>query len=305
MARRRVLAAALLVVALSAACGGAGGSDAPLPGPGATVTVELDDRPFRLYFPESYRPTEPAPLVVLLHGYTSSASQHEEYFQLLPASERRGFVYALPDGTRDRDGHRFWNATPACCDFDRTGVDDSAYLRRLIDTVVSSYAIDPSRVWLVGHSNGGFMALRMACEHADVVTAVVSVAGSATDDPSECHPTRGVSVLQIHGTADDVIRYGGGSNSGYAYPSAEHVVRMWRELNGCADRAETSAPLDLDRTRPGAETTVTTYREGCRDGSRVALWTIEGGEHSPHFTAHFVPAVVDFLYDTASPSQAG
>mgnify|MGYP001168586976 CR=1 FL=1 len=301
MTRTRVLATALLL-SLVAACGSedGGGDSTPPAEAGGTVTVDLDDRPFTLHFPASYDPAGSAPLVVLLHGYTSSAAQHEAYFQLTPESDRRGFVYAMPDGTRDKGGKQFWNATDACCDFDDLNVDDSAYLRRLIETVTSAYAVDPARVYLVGHSNGGFMALRMACEHADVVTGVVSVAGSATDDPAGCTPTDGVSVLQIHGDADRIIRYEGGANFGNAYPSAEGVVEMWRTLNGCSDTAETGEPLDLDRTLPGAETTVTLYQEGCRDGARVALWTIGGGGHSPRFTEHFAGAVVDFLYGESS-----
>src|SRR5690606_19654583 len=108
-----------------------------------------------------YDPAAKAPLVVLLHGYGSSAVQQERYFNLTPESDRRGFLYAIPDGTTDRDGKRFWNATEACCDFYDSGVDDAAYLDRLLDTVTSAYSVDAARVYLVGHSNGGFMAYRM------------------------------------------------------------------------------------------------------------------------------------------------
>lgn len=301
MTRTRLLAAALLLC-LVAACGSKdGGDDATPPAEaGTTITVDLDDRPFKLHFPVSYDPAGSAPLVVLLHGYTADAVRQEAYFRLTAESDRRGFVYAMPDGTRDNRGEQFWNATDACCDFGNLGVDDSTYLRRLIETVTSAYAVDPARVYLIGHSNGGFMALRMACDHADVITGVVSLAGSATDDPAECTPAGEVSVLQIHGDADRVIRYDGGANFGHAYPSAEGVVELWRTLNGCSDTAETGEPLDLDRVQAGAETTVTIYQDGCRGGARVALWTISGGSHRPRLTDHFAGAVIDFLYGESS-----
>jgi membrane protein implicated in regulation of membrane protease activity len=57
-------------------------------------------------------------------------------------------------------------------------VDDSTYLHRLLDAVKSAYRVDPTRVYFVGHSNGGFMAYRMACEHATEITAIVSLAGA-------------------------------------------------------------------------------------------------------------------------------
>ena len=53
------------------------------------------------------------PLIVLLHGYTSSGAGQEGYFKLTPEAEKRGFLYATPDGTQDTRGNRFWNATDA------------------------------------------------------------------------------------------------------------------------------------------------------------------------------------------------
>jgi polyhydroxybutyrate depolymerase len=300
MTTRRWIAAALLVPFV-AACGSSPGEEAPEPPPaavpGTTVAVDLDDRPFQLHVPESYDPAGMAPLVVLLHGFTSSAAEQEGYFRLTAESDRRGFLYAMPDGTTNPRGERFWNATEACCDFRRSGVDDAGYLRGLIDTVMSTYPVDPARVYLVGHSNGGFMAHWMACEHADVVTGIVSLAGAAVDDASQCTPERPVGVLQIHGTDDRVISFDGGANFGRPFPSVDTTLGMWRRLNGCTDQADMSAaPLDLDSGLSGAETTVTTYADGCRDGARVELWSIEEGSHVPALTADFAPAVIDFLY---------
>jgi polyhydroxybutyrate depolymerase len=298
MTRNGWLLAALLLALVAACDSTPDPEDAQVPtgAPGETITVDLDDRPFRLHVPASHDGS-PAPLVVLLHGFTSSSTEQESYFRLEAESDRRGFLYALPDGTTDPDGEQFWNATDACCDFHRTEVDDSGYLRRLIDTVAASYPVDTARVYVVGHSNGGFMAYRMACEHAEVVTAIVSLAGAATNDPSQCTPERPVSVLQIHGTNDTTIPFDGGANFGRRFPSVEVMLAMWRDLNGCGDEAGTSESLDLDSSVAGAETTVTTYATGCRDTSRVELWSIADGSHVPRLTADFAPAVVDFLYE--------
>jgi polyhydroxybutyrate depolymerase len=285
----RIALLVLLLVPCLSACGAK-------PPAGSTVTVDLGDRPFRLHVPQQYKSSSRMPLVVLLHGYSASAAVAEGYFKLTAESERRGFLYAMPDGTRDPDGNRFWNATDACCDFHQAGVDDSGYLHRLLDTVKSRYSVDPGRVYLIGHSNGGFMAYRMACEHATEITAVVSLAGAAPYDPARCTPARPVSVVQIHGTADDTISFEGGSNAGQWYPSAAATVDHWRHLDGCADQATASAPaLDLVSNLPGPETTVTSYRTGCRAGTRVELWTMTGGGHVPALTPNFTPAILDFL----------
>ncbi|GAA3199149.1 alpha/beta hydrolase family esterase [Dactylosporangium siamense] len=286
----------VLVLAGLTACGAAPKAEQPAQvGPGATVTVPLGGRPFTVRLPTSSTTGTAMPLVVLLHGFGSDAREAGDYFGLAAEADRRGFLVAAPDGTRNTRNERFWNATDACCDFDRSGVDDSTYLQQLIDAVKAAYAVDAGRVYLIGHSNGGFMAYRMACEHADTVTAIVSLAGAVADDATGCAPSRPVGVLQIHGTADDTIRFDGGRNGGRPYPSAATGVERWRRLNGCSDQTTPVAKLDLEAVLPGAETTVTSYRSGCRDGGQVVLWTIKDGGHVPQLSAAFTPAVIDHL----------
>jgi len=296
-APRRLLASLLAVLAL-AAC-----SSTPSTASTSDVTLELDNRPFRVHVPPGYDPATKAPLLVLLHGYTSNATEIEDYFRVKDEADRRGFLYALPEGTENREKKRFWNATAACCDFFNSGVDDSRYLIGVVDTVAAKYSVDPARVYFAGHSNGGFMALRMACDHADRVTAVVSLAGAAAATPSLCTPDRAVSVLQIHGTADRTILYDGGPES-RPYPSAEETVALWRRLDGCTDHADkTPPPLDVDDYVAGAETTVTTYNDGCRDGARAELWSIKDGSHIPALTPAYATALADFLLARTAPTQ--
>jgi polyhydroxybutyrate depolymerase len=254
-------------------------------------------RPFRLRAPAGADRTSPLPLVVLLHGYGANGMGQDAYFALSEQVTPRRFLLALPDGTLDASGRRFWNATDACCDFARTGVDDVAYVRAILADVRGRYAVDPGRVFVVGHSNGGFMALRLACELSDEIAAVVSLAGAGWLDATRCRPSRPVSVLQVHGTVDAVIQFGGGMipNAG-AYPSAERTVGDWAARNGCgAMRAGAGDALDLESAVPGAETTREAHG-GCMPGGAAELWSIRGGAHIPAFTPEWAPRVVDWLF---------
>jgi polyhydroxybutyrate depolymerase len=259
----------------------------------------LGDRQFTLHIPDSYDPAKPAPLVVLLHGYTATGAVQEKYLGFTPESDRRGFIYAYPDGLTDTRNNRYWNATDACCDIYHSNVDDSAYLSDVIKKVESTYQIDTRRVYLVGHSNGAFMSFRMACDHADQITAIATLNGAMWQDAARCRPSEPVSVLDIHATADETIAYAGGSILNNRYPSAATTDADWLGFDHCTTKGAAAAPLDLVGNLPGAETSVLRYIGGCASGSTVEVWTVKNGTHVPAFGPAFAPAVMDFLLSRA------
>jgi len=258
-------------------------------------------RPFEVFTPSSYDPSTPTPLVILLHGFGASGDIQEAFFQVQPLAEARGFLYVHPDGTTNQIGSQFWNATDACCGF-QSEVDDVAYLTAIIDQVSAEKNVDPNRIYVMGHSNGGFMSYRMACELAGRVAAVASFAGATFADEDDCAPSEPVSVLQVHGTADETIAYDGGTTPiiNGTYPGALESTAIWAAYNGCGtDPAATDATLDLLPDVTGAETSVQSYGD-CPAGVAVELWTMEGGPHVP--TLNFadgsrpmVEGMVDFL----------
>ena len=173
---RRINLTVIMVGFLLAACGSSASvpsaaasapvvpSAVPIASPTADVVV-VGDRPVTVHVPPGYDPSHPAPLLIALHHYGGSGAEQETYFKLGALANQRGYLYALPDGTFNDSGIRFWNATDACCDFDRSGVDDVSYLARVIKEIQASFAVDPQRIDLIGHSNGGFMVYGMACAH--------------------------------------------------------------------------------------------------------------------------------------------
>ncbi|AKF09709.1 Putative LIPOPROTEIN LPQP [Sandaracinus amylolyticus] len=252
------------------------------------------ERPARLVVPDAHDGTTPLPLVVLLHGYSASAPLQDTYWRATQAARSMGFYLLLPNGTTDSRGNRFWNATTACCDFDMTGVDDVAYLTSLLDEAESVVPVDTSRVYFIGHSNGSYMSFRMACELSDRVAAIGGLAGADFLNDTDCEPAHPVSVLHVHGDADETVSFTG---TAY-YPSARTAVERWAGRAGCDVAAvETLEPIDLVTSLDGAETTVERWSTGCAEGHDAELWTIAGGSHVPSFQSTWMEKLVGWLLE--------
>ena len=250
-------------------------------------------RPFKLFVPSTYNASFRAPLILALHGFAQSGAKFEKYLNLTPVAEARGILYVHPDGSADKTGTRFWNATPECCDFHSPKVNDDSYLMSIIDEVSKKYAVDPERIYIIGHSNGGFMANRMACMHADVIAAVVSLAGGSFGKTSLCKPTSPINVLEIWGTKD--VTYKGNHIMGKYIAGAAKTAATWAAINHCSKTMRVlSGKLDLDAKLNGPETTVGQYAE-CFGNADVEFWSIAGADHVPKLSTNFASDVVDFL----------
>lgn len=239
-------------------------------------------RSYQSHVPPSYDPATPMPLVILLHGYGVNGAAQDLFFGLTETSDTAGFLYAYPDGTTNSLGSGFWNATDGCCNFEGSPVDDVAYLNAVIDDMSARYNVDAKRVYFLGHSNGGFMSYRMACESGARIAGIVVLAGAMWIDVTKCPAGTPVPVLHVHGDDDQVISYDGRAPGGGlpGYPSAKQSIADWATINGCGAVTDTSETLDLV-TGAAVETKVA--RAACPAGRGAELWTITGGSHYPSF----------------------
>ncbi len=286
MPRCASLGVASLVLAL-AACGGDSSS-----GPDAAhvrPVVFGGDRPATLRVPAGFDPSTSYPLVVVLHGYGATGFLQESYFGIRAEVDAGRAFEIAPDGKIDSTGAQFWNADPACCDFDGTHPDDSAYLGKLIDDILAAYPIDRARIFVIGHSNGGYMAYRMACDRPDVITAIGVLAGIVATDPAMCHPSQPLAVLHMHGTADQAVPYAMTAT----YPGAVGSVTRQAGYDACGTTLTPGGTLDLDTAVAGAETQISTF--ACTAPLAVELWTLNGSTHVPAPTTAFEPALWAWL----------
>ncbi len=281
------LLTATLVFAV--ACGG--GTDMP---DGPRPTVFGGDRPADLEVPGTLEDGKQYPLIVVLHGYGANGFVQFSYFGMQPLVNAGDALVIAPDGNVDSGGKQFWNADANCCDFDHTNPDDVGYIGGLIDDISAAWPVDPGRVYVIGHSNGGYMAYRMACERADVIAAIGVLAGEASSTPAACQPSQPVSVLHLHGSADTTVPYDGGLGGLGAVGS----VDQWADHDGCGTTRTATMDYDLDTSIAGAETHGETLG-GCPAGSGIELWTMEGSGHIPVLDASFAPTAFAWFQDHA------
>jgi polyhydroxybutyrate depolymerase len=121
----------------------------------------------------------------------------------------------------------------------------------------------------MGHSNGGMMAYRLACDLSEKITAVAVVTGALVDDT--CNPTKPVSTLHIHGNLDPTIPFHGGGK--FETPSIFHSVQDMAYKNSCTGSPKESSDAIEERyiwtCASGAETQLVNYQEnshGWEDG---------------------------------------
>jgi polyhydroxybutyrate depolymerase len=281
---------------------------APAPSEEVAVAVESPviiggTRPVRAFRPATG--TAPAPLILVLHGYGADGPSQLGWFGLDRIAEAH---VVAPDGTLDGTGRRFWNAVDTCCDFEARDVDDVGYLLSLVDNVAAHHAVDRARVYAVGISNGGAMALRLACDASDRIAAVVSFAAPWSDKFS-CAPKHKIGIRVMHGTRDSVVPFEGGAiipglhpNARGSLPSARSIAERFARSHGCSGPLSIGDTLDLDRTVTGAETTTAQFT-GCPSGAEVEMWTLVGSMHvPPPLTERFVTETWRFLSAHRNPT---
>jgi polyhydroxybutyrate depolymerase len=243
------------------------------------LTVDGRERTYRLYVPGSLTGA-PSPLVIGLHGGgLGTGEQFARNTHFDRQAETGAFLAVYPDGT---GAAQTWNAG-ACCGYaTRNNVDDVRFILALVEEIAGRYPVDGKRVYAVGHSNGGMMALRLGCEAPERFAAVGVVAGSLE---TSCPGGIPVPVLVIHGDADEnhPIEGGSGPNSlsGEDFNSVAATMETLRAVNGCTAGVETEA-------RGG----VTTTRWDCPEGVEVVLKVIEGGSHAWPGGTRAIPNVI-------------
>lgn len=273
----------ILVLTLAACQKSSGTSNMPeadKPSQQITVTQTIDGilRSFIVYLPTGYNNAGKMPMILAIHGGSGTPEGMIAIANFKPIAEKDKVVLIYPAGIEKN-----WNdGRPTAPN--QLGINDVSFFNRLCDYMISNYPVDGSRIYATGISNGGFMSSRLGCELSSRIAAIAVVAATmetTTIEPG-CNPGRPVPAIYIHGTADPLVPFAGGTVMGNAtaggtVSSHFQVVAKWVALNNCTVIPATSDLPDI--SNDGTTIRQRIYANGTA-GSEVVSYVINNGGHT-------------------------
>ncbi len=261
--------------------------------PGSTYQFILYDganfRAYDVYVPPSYV-GDPTPVVFNFHGLTMGWTEWQYEAKEKQAiisrmndkADSEGFITVHPNGIylapppgENGFNLRGWDAGGGCCGWAHDGwpydIDDVEFTRMMIESLVTSFCVDPDRVYAAGMSNGGFMSSRLACELSESIAAIAVVSGGKS--VSVCAPSRPVPALFFHGTGDGTVPFDGsdaGTDLWPAFDAIEDTAADFAAMNNCTQGPDPS----YSNGDAGCE-----EYSSCDEDANVELCTIYGGDH--------------------------
>jgi len=247
-----------------------------------SVAYDGLERTYSLYVPSTYDETRPVPLVVALHGGGGTGQKMIELtVDLNDLADEAGFIVVYPDGVEKHwnDGREIQTRRASADD-----IDDVGFVAALIEDLSESYAIDPSRVYALGISNGGMMSYRLACELPETFAAIAAVTASMSEElAASCNPSQPTSVLVMNGDKDPLVPWDGGTirfgrrEFGEVISTAD-TVAFWAVKNDCSPAPTITWEVDVE-PQDGTRVRTEVYGQ-CSDRTGVALYAVEGGGHT-------------------------
>lgn len=246
-------------------------------------------RSYDLYVPSSYDSETATPLVLVLHGRSSSGTRMAKITGFNERAEAFGFIVAYPEGL-----DKAWNYVHEIPGY-RPGPNDSEFLLQVVSILTNQYNVDARRIYVTGISNGGFMAQRLACYAPEKFAGFASVAaGGYAAMPRRCKEYRPVNMLYIHGTADVHVPWQGQRVTGpdgqpqQVTLSVTDSLKFWSRRNGCGPEV---SEKELVQKGDSPETSVRFLTASqCVGNAEVSLYAVLGGGHNWPGSQGVIPA---------------
>jgi polyhydroxybutyrate depolymerase len=276
-----------------------------------SVNLESTDpnrEDIKVFLPKDFKKQKKWPLIISLHGFGGNSSLQNYYVRLRKFENDFGYVFAAPNGIKNKDEKRFWNGSNFCCDFEETQVNDVHYIKETIARISKHPQIgriDLSKIFLIGYSNGAFLASRIACESDLEIAGLVTMAGTSDLrdenynflplESLDCPHQRPIKFLHVHGTNDETIRYEGFDNGKTGHVSAIDHLKRWAHHNNCnGEVVKSHARLNASNFIKGKDTEVYSWK-GC--DAQVRHFKVLDGGHFGIYKKSFTKMILKFLFE--------
>jgi polyhydroxybutyrate depolymerase len=230
------------------------------------LTVGALDRSYYLYVPRGFDAAKPIPVVMVFHHHKGEGASMVNVTEFDKLAESDLFLAVYPNGSGPSDALS-WNAG-GCCGYAReNNIDDYEFVRRILADLERWAEIDPDRIYATGLSNGGILAYRLACGMSETFAAIAPVAATLFYDG--CRPSRPVSVIHFHGSADDTVPFAGRNTDDSYWPPVEKGIAAWAGFDRCEQTPQTERSGIVTRT----------FYTHCADGTSVELFLLKDLGH--------------------------
>jgi len=244
-----------------------------------TLTHDDRERDYLVYTPADYDDSQSHTLLLALHPANTSAQDMASMTNFKSLADANQVLMVFPNSVSGR-----WDSSGALA------FDDVGFISAVLDSMIADYAIDESKVFVLGYSSGGLMTMKLRCALSDRITGIISYAAPMTFQmANDCLSADPVSAFVIHGSVDEVFPYAGqvsvnnGELSGTF--SADQTISFLASLSGCDSQAQ------IKHISPeNAPNAVFAKRYIC-DNTLTELYTVVGLGH--YGWAGSLPLIID------------
>lgn len=257
-----------------------------------TEAIEHDGktRSYLLHLPTGYSSQDSYPLVLVLHGGGGNNKNSFEKYKFGPKADQEGFIVVAPNGVdKNWNDGRGTTARESTADT-VTDVDDVDFIDTLLNHIADSYAVDTTRVYATGVSNGSLMTQRLACELPNTFAAIAPSSGPMLKESitSICADSEPIAVVGFQATEDpffpidnsdgirELPRILAQQGIQQTPVTAEEITAFWTEKNQCASTPEIENILDT--ANDGTFVTKYSFND-CLPGADVVYYIVDGAGH--------------------------
>lgn len=255
--------------------------------------IEIDglEREYHVFVPDD-KPNKP--LVILLHGNRGSHNQvigkklvKSPQKVWLDVAEKHNFIVVIPNGSLGSNKKRGWND----CRSDADGnpeLDDVKFISQLLSKVKKHYNHNDKKVYVAGVSNGGQLAMRLAMEIPEKITAFASIVASMPVHSNCKESDIPVSALFMNGTADPILPYEGGQMASHRglVKSMEESIDYWLKRNGISTKPDKIDIANINK-RDKSNAIKLHYKNGISNTEVILYKIINGGHTEPSKTEKY------------------